>query len=632
MKLACPSCRSPFEIDPALAAGPGAPLCEACSAAGVAPPPPPAIRRSRPRLPAISFRPRRASDPAGADAPADAPPAAVADANDDLDMISVPPPAGAPEPLREPERGAGGRDTPVSQRVHDGGFARAASVRPSDPGPMSRRGAELSFDDLTSDVEPVSLHDLGLVLGPSSRPPAWAGAPSPRLQEAASTLKPRSPRSAREATAIGHPPEKPRAAPPPIRKRAAPPPEPPAEPPVEPPPPSRARFAAARERLAASRDNPSFFQVDAPPSDEIPVDLLDAEPPPPSSGRVDLLALVAPPSDPKPQRAGADMLDLRGGLFADAPPAPPVAPAPPSAPHQPPPVPHQPPPVPRRPPPAPRQPLAPVFGVDQVPAPRLAPAPAPDDAPPSTRRRPPRSGAPGPVVSERRPPSRRSGAWGWAAGAVAAAAVLGVVAGRFGAATAPHEEPREPPVNTGAAHPPPPPVPKADERRPEIVVPPPPVPSAEPTSRPAPVVVATATPVAPRPVDTARAAEPRPPRETPPVPSPAVPQPPAPAPPPAPSPAPAPAGGAEFDRAAARTALAAASSMAAGCKQPDDAGGGARVSVTFAPSGRVTASRLAGGAFAGTPTGSCIARAFRTISVPAFAGDPVTITANVSVH
>ena len=92
------------------------------------------------------------------------------------------------------------------------------------------------------------------------------------------------------------------------------------------------------------------------------------------------------------------------------------------------------------------------------------------------------------------------------------------------------------------------------------------------------------------------------------------------------------AAGADFDQAAARVALAMAASQASSCKQPDDPGGGARVSVTFSPSGRAMSAQVVGAPFQGTRTGACIARTFRGVTVPPFSGDPVTVTKSVSVH
>ncbi len=95
--------------------------------------------------------------------------------------------------------------------------------------------------------------------------------------------------------------------------------------------------------------------------------------------------------------------------------------------------------------------------------------------------------------------------------------------------------------------------------------------------------------------------------------------------------APAAAGG-DFDQGAARVALAMAAAQAASCKQPDDPGGGARVSVTFAPSGRAMSAQVVGPPFQGTKTGACVATTFRGATVPPFAGDPVTVSKTVSLH
>jgi hypothetical protein len=101
--------------------------------------------------------------------------------------------------------------------------------------------------------------------------------------------------------------------------------------------------------------------------------------------------------------------------------------------------------------------------------------------------------------------------------------------------------------------------------------------------------------------------------------------------PPATAPAPASAGAA-FDKTAAKAALAAGAAQAAACKQPDDPEGGARVLVTFAPSGRVQSAQVVGSPFQGTRTGACIARAFKGLTVPAFDGEPVVVTKDVSIH
>ncbi len=91
------------------------------------------------------------------------------------------------------------------------------------------------------------------------------------------------------------------------------------------------------------------------------------------------------------------------------------------------------------------------------------------------------------------------------------------------------------------------------------------------------------------------------------------------------------AAGGEFDRSAAAAALGGAMGQASGCKSAGDPSGVAKVSVTFAPSGRVTQALVTGPPFAGTATGGCIARAFRSASVPPFAGDPQTVTKTVNI-
>ncbi|MEZ4446041.1 MAG: GYF domain-containing protein [Polyangiaceae bacterium] len=82
---------------------------------------------------------------------------------------------------------------------------------------------------------------------------------------------------------------------------------------------------------------------------------------------------------------------------------------------------------------------------------------------------------------------------------------------------------------------------------------------------------------------------------------------------------------AEFNRDAARSALAGAAGAASGCKRPGGPTGKGQVTVTFAPSGRATQATV-GGPFAGTAVGSCAAAAFRGASVPPFSGNPVTVS------
>lgn len=85
-----------------------------------------------------------------------------------------------------------------------------------------------------------------------------------------------------------------------------------------------------------------------------------------------------------------------------------------------------------------------------------------------------------------------------------------------------------------------------------------------------------------------------------------------------------------ISRPAAAVAISMAGRRAASCLRPGDARGSMPVSVTFAPSGRVTSSTVNSGPFAGTTTGGCIARALRSASVAPFEGAPVTVHSSVS--
>jgi hypothetical protein len=88
----------------------------------------------------------------------------------------------------------------------------------------------------------------------------------------------------------------------------------------------------------------------------------------------------------------------------------------------------------------------------------------------------------------------------------------------------------------------------------------------------------------------------------------------------------------EFDRTAARNALASAASQASSCRKEGDPSGTANLTITFAPSGRVTSAQIQGPPFSGTPTGGCIASTMRRASVPAFSGDYVTVSKTIVVQ
>ncbi|MEO6602638.1 MAG: hypothetical protein ABIQ16_22330, partial [Polyangiaceae bacterium] len=95
---------------------------------------------------------------------------------------------------------------------------------------------------------------------------------------------------------------------------------------------------------------------------------------------------------------------------------------------------------------------------------------------------------------------------------------------------------------------------------------------------------------------------------------------------------PAAADGTEFDRAAARNALASAAAEASACRKDGDPSGTATITITFAPSGRITSANLQGPPFAGTATGGCIANTMRHATVPAFSGERVTVTKTIVVQ
>lgn len=87
-----------------------------------------------------------------------------------------------------------------------------------------------------------------------------------------------------------------------------------------------------------------------------------------------------------------------------------------------------------------------------------------------------------------------------------------------------------------------------------------------------------------------------------------------------------------FNQAAASTSFAEASALAQSCRLSGDPAGRATVVVTFANSGRVTRALVTGLHFAGTSMGGCIAGRFRSATVPAFSGDPVTVTRQVNIQ
>ncbi len=91
-------------------------------------------------------------------------------------------------------------------------------------------------------------------------------------------------------------------------------------------------------------------------------------------------------------------------------------------------------------------------------------------------------------------------------------------------------------------------------------------------------------------------------------------------------------GVAPFSVSAAQVALTQAATNAGSCAKPAGPTGGGKVQVTFATSGRVTTATVMGSPFAGTPVGGCVAGVFRKARVPAFAGNPVTVSKSFAIH
>jgi hypothetical protein len=98
-----------------------------------------------------------------------------------------------------------------------------------------------------------------------------------------------------------------------------------------------------------------------------------------------------------------------------------------------------------------------------------------------------------------------------------------------------------------------------------------------------------------------------------------------------PTPAVASGDGPPFNKGAAVSALTSASSAASGCKRPGGPTGTGKVTVTFAPNGRVTQASVAGGSYGGTSVGGCVASVFRRAKIPAFSGNAVTVSKSFNI-
>ncbi len=80
-----------------------------------------------------------------------------------------------------------------------------------------------------------------------------------------------------------------------------------------------------------------------------------------------------------------------------------------------------------------------------------------------------------------------------------------------------------------------------------------------------------------------------------------------------------------FDRATAANALLGASRAAQVCRRIPGPTGPGTVVVVFEPNGTVSSAKV-GEPYKGTPVGDCVERLFLQATVPAFQGEPVTVS------
>jgi hypothetical protein len=520
-----------------------------------------------------------------------------------------------------------------------------ANTSPPPPEVVVAAPVDHSFSrDTSDDTEPVSISDLEAIFQPGHAPPLWASEPAP-ADLAPSSAPASAPISAPVSAPISAPVSAPISAP-----VSAPISAPIDSAPSSFQPVSDRDLLFENSRLdtpapVAVRPRPAFFDVDDEPAPRSR--LFDAEPAPfdphvpalpvrleapmfpeernTSSGLLDIRSLVALDNEQHPKnkrddnRADDDIFNLSGGLFASGGGGPLVEPDLGAL-------------------------IGPVLPESSRPGPLLASSKA---SPPRPKAAPATAtatkdvdagplGASAPVVSERRATpaaaaaSQRSARAGWAVAIATLGVGLMLVSLKLGKSSTLTTTVMASETATL-------PIVAVETTRPALPIAPTP-----PAAIPEPTVAArdpgvsakrdkdpiAAIPATSAPRSTTLAATPT--TATPPV----VTAPAATAPVVAPPIviAPPPSSGAEFDQSAARAALAAAAGRALGCKQPDDPSGGASVSVTFAPSGRVTSSKVTSAPFQGTVMGGCIASAFRSASVPPFEGAPVTVTKNVSIR
>jgi len=87
-----------------------------------------------------------------------------------------------------------------------------------------------------------------------------------------------------------------------------------------------------------------------------------------------------------------------------------------------------------------------------------------------------------------------------------------------------------------------------------------------------------------------------------------------------------------FNAQAAKLAIDRIVPRLKGCKQAGEPPGSATVTVTFAPTGRVSSAQVTNTRYAGTRTGNCITQRLREARVPEFTGAPVTVKRSVGVR
>ncbi len=91
-------------------------------------------------------------------------------------------------------------------------------------------------------------------------------------------------------------------------------------------------------------------------------------------------------------------------------------------------------------------------------------------------------------------------------------------------------------------------------------------------------------------------------------------------------------GSGPFSVSAAQVALTQAAANASSCAKSGGPTGTGKATVTFASSGRVTTANVSTPPFAGTSVGGCVAGVFRRARIPAFSGNPVTVSKSFRIN